>query len=159
MRADFEIRRASSEHAVAIAAVLYQSFVEFKHLYTDGGFAATVLTAGQVVERMQQGPVWIALRQGTVQGTVAAVVKGTSVYIRGMAVVPSARGTLVATALLRQVEQWATSEGFCHLVLSTTPFLTSAIRLYEKSDFRRRDESLHDLFGTPLFTMEKTLLE
>jgi GNAT superfamily N-acetyltransferase len=110
-----------------------------------------------VLARMQEGPVWVALGEGVMLGTGAAVVKSESIYIRGMAVLPSARGSGVGKRLLRQIEAWAVSEGYARLFLSTTPFLNSAIRLYEKSGFRRTDEGLHDLFGTPLFTMEKTV--
>lgn len=42
-------------------------------------------------------------------------------------------------------------------VLSTTPFLARAIRLYEQSGFQPTTEGPSDLFGTPLFTMVKTL--
>jgi hypothetical protein len=38
-----------------------------------------------------------------------------------------------------------------------TPFLNTAIRLYEAFGFRRMNDGPHDLFGTPLFTMEKTV--
>jgi ribosomal protein S18 acetylase RimI-like enzyme len=154
-----EIRRAGPEDAPAIATVLHESFVEFKPLYTDGGFSATALGADQVLVRMREGPVWVALRGGTVLGTVAAVVKGDSVYIRGMAVLPAARGSGCGTMLLRQVEIWAGSEGVTRLFLSTTPFLDSAIRLYQAFGFHRTDEGVHDLFGTPLFTMEKTIVK
>ncbi len=44
------------------------------------------------------------------------------------------------------------------LFLSTTPFLTHAIRLYEHAGFQRNAEGSPDLFGTPLFTMVKPLL-
>jgi len=97
------------------------------------------------------------LRQGIVLGTVAAVAKREGVYVRGMAVLPKARGSRIGTKLLRQIEAWAASEGYIRLFLSTTPFLDSAIRLYQEVGFRRTDERLHDLFGTPLFTMEKSV--
>jgi GNAT superfamily N-acetyltransferase len=150
-----EIRRAIAEDAAAIAAVLYGSFAEYKELYTEGGFAATVLEPERVLKRMQEGPVWTAWRGHTVVGTVAAVAKGRSVYIRGMAVLPSARGLGIGAALLRGVEGWASGEKFVRLFLSTTPFLHSAILLYEKFGFRRKDQAVEDFFGTPLFTMEK----
>jgi len=149
------IRRAVPEDAQAIAEVLHQSFIEFKALYTDGGFAATALGAEQVLARMRQGPVWVALREGVLLGTVAAVVKGDAVYIRGMAVIPAGRGSGAGARLLQQVEDWTASQGYRRLLLSTTPFLSSAIRLYERFGFRRTDEGLHHLFGTPLFTMQK----
>ena len=43
------------------------------------------------------------------------------------------------------------------MFLSTTPFLESAIRLYEKFGFQRTSDGPLDLFGTPLFTMQKSL--
>jgi len=152
-----KIRRAGPEDARAIAAVLLESFSEFRALYTDGGFAATALGEVQVLARLQEGPVWVALGEGLMLGTGAAVAKSESVYIRGMAVLPKARGSGVGTRMLRQIEAWANGEGYTRLFLSTTPFLVSAIRLYEEFGFLRTDEGLHDLFGTPLFTMEKTV--
>ena len=152
-----EVRRAGPEDAPAIAAVLHESFVEFKALYTEGGFAATTPGTEQVLTRMREGAIWVALREGAVMGTVAAVVKDESVYVRGMAVLPAARAAGAGTALLRYVEDWASSQGCGRLLLSTTPFLGSAIRLYERYGFRRTDEGLHDLFGTPLFTMGKAV--
>ena len=149
-----EVRRAGSKDAPAITNVLHQSFVEFKALYTDGGFAATTPGAEQVISRMQEGPVWVALRESVVLGTVAAVVKDKSVYIRGMAVLPGARGLGVGAKLLQQIEAWASSHGYTRLFLSTTPFLDSAIRLYEKFGFRRTDQALHDLFGTAVYDGE-----
>jgi len=106
---------------------------------------------------MQEGPVWVALGEGTMLGTVAAVTKGDSLYIRGMAVLPTARGSGCGSRLLQRLEGWAGSEGCIRLFLSTTPFLDSAIRLYERFGSHRTDEGTHDLFGTPLFTMEKIL--
>jgi len=155
---EVEICRAEPEDAPAIAAVLHESFVEFEALYTPAGFAATTPGAEQIVTRMREGPVWVALRQGALLGTVAAVVKGESVYIRGMAVLPSSRGSGAGAALLQHVEDWTASQGCARVFLSTTPFLSSAIRLYEGSGFRRTDEGPLDLFGTPLFTMEKNLI-
>ncbi len=152
-----EVRLAGPGDAAVIAAVLHQSFLEFRPLYTDGGFAATALGEEQILVRMREGPAWVALREGVVVGTVAAVVKGQSVYVRGMAVLPAARGCGAGTALLLSVEAWASRQGCGRLFLSTTPFLNSAIRLYEHAGFRRADDGLHDLFGTPLFTMEKLL--
>lgn len=156
--ADIEIRRASPGDSAAIAAVLHDAFAEYKDLYTEGGFAATTPNEEEVLRRMQEGPVWIALRDSAVMGTVAAVLQSaSSVYIRGMAVLPTARGTGAGTALLRCVEAWSASQECTRLFLSTTPFLFSAIRLYETVGFRRTNDDVHDLFGTPLFTMEKTI--
>lgn len=154
---EIEIRSAGQADASAIAAVLFEAFVEYEGLYTPGGFAATTLKTEQVLGRMREGPVWLAVREGTVLGTVAAVINGRSAYMRGMAVLPAARELRVGSRLLEQVEEWAAGEGCSRIFLSTTPFLTAAIRLYERVGFRRTEDGAHDLFGTPLFTMEKHL--
>jgi GNAT superfamily N-acetyltransferase len=154
-RQQLEIRRANPEDAQAIAEVLQRSFMEFKGLYTAGGFTATTPTSEQIVQRMQHGPVWIAIREGVVMGTVAAMVQNQSVYLRGMAVVPAERRSGAGKRLLQQVEDWARGESYTRLLLSTTPFLDSAIRLYERFGFRPTNEEPYDLFGTRLFTMEK----
>jgi ribosomal protein S18 acetylase RimI-like enzyme len=149
-----EIRRAEPSDAAAIAAVLRKAFIEFKPLYTEGGFAATALNEEQVLTRMGEGPIWIALSKDEIVGTIAAVQRDNSLYVRGMAVLPVARGSGAGRKLLDAVERFARDSNCPRLFLSTTPFLSAAIRLYESYGFRRTGEP-HDLFGTPLFTMEK----
>ena len=157
--AQLEIRRAGPEDAAVVARVLHESFAEFKPLYSDGGFAATTPCAEQVLARMREGPVWLALHGGVALGTVAIVARGASAYIRGMAVLPAARGSGTGSALLQHVENWAVKAGFARLFLSTTPFLGAAIRLYERFGFHFTDavEETHELFGTPLLTMVKNI--
>jgi ribosomal protein S18 acetylase RimI-like enzyme len=60
--------------------------------------------------------------------------------------------------LLNVVNEYALAENCSRLFLSTTPFLHRAIRLYENLGFKRIAEGPHDLYGTPLFSMEKTLI-
>lgn len=155
--AGVRIRRAVQEDASSIASVLYESFVGYRPLYTPEGFAATTPVSAEVGKRLEEGPVWVALEGDAVVGTVSVVPKGESLYVRGMAIVPAARGRRIGELLLRQVEAFASERGFRRLFLSTTPFLERAIRLYEHYGFKRSVEGPGDLFGTPLFTMEKTL--
>jgi GNAT superfamily N-acetyltransferase len=154
--APIQIRRATPADALAVSKVLHDSFVEFEPLYTPRGFAATTPNAQQVLARMEEGPVWIALHDRDAIGTIAAVAKGDSLYIRGMAVLPNARRSKVAARLLNEVERYAVENGCNRMFLSTTPFLDTAIRLYERFGFRRMNGA-HDLFDTPLFMMEKLL--
>jgi ribosomal protein S18 acetylase RimI-like enzyme len=149
-----EIRRAEPRDADAISTVLHEAFIEFKHLYTEGGFAATALNTEEVLTRITEGPVWVALIKDEIVGTIAAVQRDNSLYVRGMAVLPVARGSGAGRKLLDAVERFARDSNCPRLFLSTTPFLSAAIRLYESYGFRRTGEP-HDLFGTPLFTMEK----
>jgi putative acetyltransferase len=152
-----EIRRARPADASSISSVLREAFIEYRPLYTEGGFAATTPSDAQIINRMKEGPVWVALLDNTIVGTSAAIRKADSLHIRGMAAHPSARGVGIGRLLLRTIEEFALSNGCHRLSLSTTPFLTPAIRLYEGFGFRRTSEGPHDLLGTPLFTMVKTL--
>jgi GNAT superfamily N-acetyltransferase len=152
-----KIRLATPADLPSLASLLYDSFAEYKSFYTDEGFAATTPSSDRLRQRMNEGPVWIATRDEAALGTVAAVDRGDYVYIRGMAVLPQARGIGVGARLLRTVEEFAIAQGHKHLRLSTTPFLDQAIRLYERSGFHRTADGPHDIFGTPLFTMVKDL--
>jgi len=159
------IRRATAEDAPAIEQILAAAFAEVAPLYTPEGIAATTINAETIRTRLREGPTWIATERrrpagwpGGVPppiGTVSAVARNDALYIRSMAVLPSARGQGVGESLLRAVESFAIEEGFHELTLSTTPYLHAAIRLYERFGFARTEEQ--DLFGTPLFGMRKTL--
>ena len=84
-------------------------------------------------------------------------IRAIALLFRGMAVLPSSRGFHLGELLLKQAEDFALAHNCKRLVLSTTPFLLRAIRLYERAGFKRTAEGPHDLFGTPLFTMVKDL--
>jgi ribosomal protein S18 acetylase RimI-like enzyme len=152
-----EIRRAEASDAPAIAFLLAEAFAEYRSLYTSNGYAATAINREEVVRRIEEGPVWVALSGELILGTVSVVLKGESLYLRGMAVLPAARGHRIGELLLTHVEEFAVSKGVQRLFLSTTPFLDRAIRLYEHFGFHRTSDGPHDLFGTPLFTMEKSI--
>jgi GNAT superfamily N-acetyltransferase len=158
MQPSARIRRAVYADAAEIAGVLRQSFLEFESLYTPKGFAATTPDREQVERRMEEGPVWIALCEDRTAGTASAVPEGEKgLYVRGVAVVPSMRGRRIAEALMNEVESFARQNGCARMFLTTTPFLTSAIRLYERFGFMRVANGGADLFGTPLIKMEKKL--
>jgi ribosomal protein S18 acetylase RimI-like enzyme len=133
------------------------SFAEYRPIYTPEGYAATAITPVEIIDRIKEGSVWVALSDEMVVGTVSVVAKSGSLYVRGMAVRPTARGQRIGELLLAQVETFAEAARFRRLFLSTTPFLDRAIRLYERLGFQRIDEGPHDLYGTPLFIMEKFL--
>src|SRR5437879_5921520 len=103
---DIRIRRARSRDAPAIALLLAEAFAEYRSLYTTAGYQATVIANQQVITRIKEGPVWIAMLDGLVAGTVSVVPKGESLYIRGMAVLPSVRGRRIGTMLLTHVEKF-----------------------------------------------------
>ena len=152
-----QIRLAGPTDAASVETVLRESFLEYKSSYTDQAFAATTPTSEELQRRLDEGPMWVALQDENMVGTVSAVAKGTALYIRSMAVLPSTRSHGIGGLLLHHVENYAHEKGYKRLFLSTTPFLTSAIRLYERFGFRRSNEGPKNLFGTPIFTMVKLL--
>ena len=150
------VRYAQPSDADAIAATLRAAFKDFEAQYTPAGFAATTPAPAQISDRFHEGPIWVAESGGRVVGTVSVVARDDELYIRSMAVNPSARGQRIGTRLLRAIEALALSTGHHRLVLTTTSFLGAAIALYEREGFQRTGE-LTDLHGTPLLEMAKTL--
>jgi len=153
-----QLRRARAGDEISISSVLLEAFREYLPQYTPAGFAATTPSPSEVLRRMEEGPVWLAMIESDIVGTVSAVLRGEhALYIRGMAVLPQARGQQIGKLFFEVIEEYAKGNGCTKLVLSTTPFLDRAIRLYERLGFIRTGEGSHDLHGTPLFTMEKVL--
>ena len=152
-----QVRRATEVDAEALAQLLRDAFAEYERLYTRAGYAATTLNAQAIRARLGDGPIWVAHDGGEILGTVSAVAQEGGVYVRSMAVAPASRGKRTALHLMRQLELFAVSSKAPRLFLSTTPFLFSAIRLYESLGFRRTGEPPDDLHGTPLVTLARRL--
>jgi GNAT superfamily N-acetyltransferase len=158
MPRDVRIRTAVPTDAGAISLLLRDAFEEFEPLYTPGGFAATTPDATEIARRFAEGPAWVVEMDGRMVGTVAAVVKENGVYLRSMAVLPSTRGAGAGRLLLQTVEEFAIAREAPRIFLSTTPFLTAAIRLYESAGFVPTGEPPDELLGTPLITMARSLV-
>lgn len=152
-----KIQLASRFEASAIADVILQSFLEYKSSYTDAAFAATCPSSAEVEQRLLEGPLWIAVEDETVVGTVSGVPDKEDLLVRSLAVLPLNRGHGTGELLLDHLEKYAYENDYTRLVLSTTPFLTSAINLYERFGFHRSSEGPSDRLGTPIFTMVKEL--
>ena len=90
-----DVRQAVESDAGAISGVLRSAFAEFEPLYTQKGFEATTPGPEAVLKRMREGPVWVAVHDDIIIGTVAAMCEDGECYVRGMGVVPDsrARGT------------------------------------------------------------------
>jgi GNAT superfamily N-acetyltransferase len=156
MQSSTRIRRARPADAAAIAEVLKQAFAEFEAWYTPQGFAATTPDGHQIARRLEEGPGWVALCDEQIVGTASAILDSDQgLYVRGVAVTPSLRGKGLARLLMNEVEGFAKQNACSRMFLTTTPFLDSAIRLYERLGFIR--DGADDLFGTPLIRMEKRL--
>lgn len=155
--ADIDIRLATAADAPKIEAVLAQSFEEYRTQFTSAAFEVTAPPAETILKRMKEGPVWVAVQRGDVVGTISAVPKGRSLLLRDMAVPPAERGKAIGRLLLVYVARYAFRNRFRRMSLSTTPFFTRAIREYEQFGFQRSHEGPHEVHGTPVYTMTKTL--
>ena len=143
------LRLADASDAEAIASVLLRAFVEYQPLYTPKGFAATTPSADEVLSRMREGPIWVAVIASAVVATASAVIKQDSLYIRGMAVLPDVRDLRMGEMLLTRIEAFAFAQGCKRLFLSTTPFLQRAIKLYERHGFQRISDPPHVYLARP----------
>jgi len=129
-----------------------------KSFYTPEALTATIPNAEEIRERFDEGAIWAAETGGEIVGTVSVVAEGEKLYIRSMAILPSAQGLGIGRRLLETIEKFAVENGFKSLFLYTTHFLSSAIRLYEQNGFEHSGEGDADeFFGTPWFSMEKKL--
>jgi GNAT superfamily N-acetyltransferase len=149
------VRRGDLPQASAIAHVLNEAFADLRPLYTEESYAATVLEPEGVLVRMSEGPVWVALVADEVVGTCSAKRVDDGLYLRGMAVSPRMRGRGVGQMLLSTAEKFAEDTGCRRLRLSTTPFLTAAIALYERCGYVRDGERAW--LGVTLIDMHREL--
>ena len=156
---DVQIRMALPDESDSIAAIIREAFAEFESFYTSEAFAATTPSAEKIRERFdEKGAIWAALKNERIVGTVSVVPRDERLYIRSMAVAPSAQGFGIGRRLLETIEKFAVENGFESLSLATTPFLTGAIRLYEQSGFEGDEIKTDGFFGTPWLAMKKKLI-
>jgi GNAT superfamily N-acetyltransferase len=152
------IRKAKRRDAAAIESVLDESFLEYERAYTPEAFRITTPEKREIENRIKHWTVWVALHANVIVGTVSAHPEGEALHIRSMAVRPSMRGRGIGKLLLQRVEKFASANRYKRLILNTTPFLASAIRLYERFGFRPTG-SERDWFGTTVSAMTKQVIQ
>jgi ribosomal protein S18 acetylase RimI-like enzyme len=158
MDSPLSIIMATPTDAETVAKILAHGFAEYQANYTSQAFEATVINPEEVKDRMRRGVVWIVKANNEAAGTASGKRIGESFYVYGMAVIPSARNRKIGYQLLKTIEKYA-MEHDCHaLLLSTTPYLTRAIQLYQRFGFEIVNEPPYEFFGTPLFNLRKSLV-
>jgi ribosomal protein S18 acetylase RimI-like enzyme len=152
-------RRATSEDAAQILACLHAAFEDYRKQYTPEGFLDTVLTPETFQERLEAMIVFAAVNDsGEVVGTIACnLVSAQEGHLRGMAVLPSLRGSGIAAQLLSHAEEELRSRKCARITLDTTEPLQRAMRFYEKHGYRRSGK-ISNFFGMPLAEYQKVLL-
>jgi len=152
---NFEIRMARYGEEKTICSVLYESFVEYKSLYTEMAFKATIFALGKVRERIDDEMIWVGLHNNVISATLSLQPHNDAMYIRSVAVIPAARRKGLAKGLMTHAEREAVKKNFLLLELTTTPFLVEAVNLYKAFGFEAC--GYEDLYGTRLITMKKKL--
>ena len=153
---DISVRRAAPGDEEAIAALILAAFAPFRDEYTAGAFEYTTPTAAAIRPRFEEGPIWIAEKNGKAVGTVSGMPDGDRFYIRSMAIRPSEQRGGIGQRLLDALESYAVEAGFRKLYLYTTFVLPGAKRLYEKNGFYILRETLaEEWFDMPGLEMEK----
>jgi GNAT superfamily N-acetyltransferase len=152
------ICRARSEDAPGILECLRGAFEEFRERYTADAYLDTVLTPETLQERLEKMSVFVAVNSANqVVGTIACGVVGSEEgHLRGMGVLPSARGTGIAAQLLSYAESELRCLNCKRITLDTTEPLQRAMRFYEKHGYQRSGK-VSDFFGMPLFEYHKPL--
>lgn len=155
----FAIRRAETDDAETISALILEAFEPFRDKYTPDAFEYTAVKAEKVRQRFAEGPMWIAEVDGQPVGTVSGLPEEERFYIRSMAVRPSVQRGGIGQRLLETLEEFARGAGFKKLYLYTTFVLPGAKRLYEKNGFyvlrETPPEEWYDMGG---LEMEKEIL-
>lgn len=153
-----EIRFARPEESEIISRILAEAFAEFKADYTPEALIAVTPPPDEIVKRFDEGPQWVAEKDGQAVGTVSVVPEPEHLYIRSMAVLPTAQGAGIGHKLLDAVEKYGIENGFDKLFLYTTYFSLDAIKLYERHGFQHSgDTTAEEWFGTPGLSMDKKI--
>jgi GNAT superfamily N-acetyltransferase len=155
MTREITVRVAAPSEAGAIAELLAEAFAEQREFFTEETFALSTPAATLIAERIGTHLVWVAAHPRGVVGTISAEPRTSSLWVRSLAVKPSARGARVAHRLLSAVEQHAIEDGFNCLELDTTPFQVAAARVYRQFGFR--EQLRHEFRGMPMIRMIKRL--
>jgi N-acetylglutamate synthase-like GNAT family acetyltransferase len=150
------IRRANQRDVGAIELLIRESFREHEPAYTPDAFDIATPKKHEIEKRINEWEVWVAIHANVIVATVSAYSKGSAMHIRSLAVHPRTRGQGIAKLLLKQVEDFASANGYKRLFLNTTPFMKHAIRLYKAFGFAFTGTE-QNWFGTRLRSMSKKL--
>ncbi len=154
--AGIEVRPATEADAASIERVLREAFAEYESHFTRAAYEASTPTEQEILDRLNEGPIWIAVQDGEAIGTISAFPRGSVLCLRDLAVVPAKRGRALGKLMLVIAAKFAFRNGYRRMSLITTPFLTRAIREYEHFGFQRSQEGPSEFHGTPAYTMTKS---
>jgi len=152
------IRIANDGDAEAISRVLTDAFTVHREFYTVDAFSVVTPATEVILGRFEEGPMWVAEMDGEIVGTVSLTTEPEGLYVRSMAVSPSAQGRGIGHRLLEAVDEYAESTEFERIFLYTTYFVTGAKEMYAKHGYGWvRDTAADEWYGTPGLEMDKRI--
>lgn len=141
-----QIGRARPDELSTVAALMMDTYVGGGFVAADSPYVAELCA---VRERWEQSDLLVARVEGEVVGTVTFCLPGTpwaevsvpgEAEFRMLAVRDHARRAGIGRGLVRECLDRATAAGAHTVVISTTPRMRTAHRMYESMGFRRRPE-------------------
>ncbi len=94
---------------------------------------------------------WIVEGDGIVRGSLAiAKVDGSTAQLRWFYLEPELRGKGLGRQLMNELIAFARDKGYKRIVLWTVDTLWVAIRVYERSGFKKVERKAHRLWGLDL---------
>ncbi|HEX2851523.1 MAG TPA: GNAT family N-acetyltransferase [Acidimicrobiales bacterium] len=159
------VRKARPEEYEAVAGLTVAAYTALSGNTMSGGYEAELR---DVAGRAEAAVVLVAVQVDTLVGAVAYIpdehsswgegVRPGEASIRMLAVAPEAQGRGAGEALARACLDRARAAGKARVVLHSTPWMTSAHRLYERLGFRRApDRDWLPVPDVPLWAFELPL--
>ena len=148
-----------------LTALLHRAYAD--HAAAGRVFYATYQTPQQTRERISGGECWIALRDGTIVGTVTIKAPyrkkpdypapdNVGVFTM-LAVLPALRGTGLGNRLLALAEKRIAEKGLPHAVFDTSSLATELIAWYERRGYEKIGTYKWDVTNYESVVMAKTL--
>ncbi len=150
------VRLATPEDAADISRILLEAFTVIREHYNAEAFAVVTPKAEVIESRFTEGPMWVAEIDGRVVGTVSLTTEPEGLYMRSMAVSPTAQKLGIGRLLLDALHEHAVGTGLTRIFLYTLPFQSGARAMYEKHGYRWvRDTTADEWYGVAGLEMEK----
>ena len=156
MASTVDVRLAVPADAEAISNILAEAFGAYRENYTPEAFEVVTPPSTEIAKRFGEGPQWVAEVNDEIVGTVSVTTEPEGLYIRSMAVSPSAQGSGVGHKLMDAVNKFADESDHERIFLYTTYFVPGAKQFYESHGYKWvRDTTAEEWYGTPGLEMDR----
>lgn len=153
---EVNVRLAVPSDAEGISRVLKEAFTVVRENYTDEAFVVVTPKPEVIIDRFNEGPMWVAEIDGEIFGTVSLTTEPEGFYVRSMAVSPRAQRMGIGHKLLDALHKYVEGGDVKRVFLYTTYFTPGAKDMYAKHGYTYvRDTEPEEWYGVPGLEMEK----